>query len=162
MKFNRLHSSMISSKEVKIEGELLISWEYTPPKYKKTIRSLLPSLLIIAWIAFSFFFNKWTKHLGSAWTVLMMFLVGVAMKKFKSQKYQLTTRGVFVFDQNKKRWNKLGYWEEFIDYERSENRIKLRKRELFGEKNLYFNKNFENFFKVIETINENIFKHKTI
>ena len=162
MKFNRLQSSMISTKEMKIEGEFLIRWEYTPPKYKKIIHSLLPGLLIVVWAAFSFLFNKWTKHLGSVWTVLLMFFVGFTMKKFKTQKYQLTTRGVFVFDPNKKRWNKLGYWEEFIDYERSENRIKLRKRGLFGEKNLYFNENFKNFLKVLETINENIFKHKTI
>ncbi len=147
---------------MKIEGEILISWEYTPPKHKKMMQYLIPILLGIAWVASSFIFGKWAKYLKSGGMMLLMLLVGLAMKGFKAQKYQFTTRGVFVFDSGKKQWKRLGYWEEFIDYERGEGYIKLKKNGLFGVKSLYFNKDFGDFLKVLEIVNENIFKHRSI
>jgi len=147
---------------MKIEGEILINWEYTPPRNKKILHSLLPIILIGAWLAFSFFFGKWTKHLSSVWMMLLMLFIGFTMKGFKAQKYQLTTRGAYVFDPNKKDWKRLGYWDEFIDYERGDGYIKLKKERLFGGKYIYFNKESGDLFKIIEVVNENIFAHRNV
>lgn len=137
-----------------LEGDIILSWEYSPSKHRKTIYSLICIIVIgggIAWLM------KFGKLVSSICIWIVWGILAFLMRGFRSQKYALTTRGAYVFNPGHNEWKRLGYWSEFTDYERGEYYIKLIKKRWLG-KYIYFNRNSPDYLQIISIVNENIFK----
>jgi hypothetical protein len=140
-----------------IEGDTLFEWEYKPPKYKKVLSTVGPMIVIAAlWVLPQFW--QWAKSLRHVSMAASWILIAFVMKGFKGQTYRLTTRGVYALESSKKNWKRLGYWSEFIDYERTESYVKLKKKGWSGKACLYFADKPENMLKILNIINENILR----
>jgi len=156
-KFSELAKQKLDSST---EGEILFQWKYDPPKYKKVLGFLLPILAILAYFGISFLLGRGRKFFPPFYVIaIFFFLLQFAMKGAKAYEYALTKKGVYRLSSDKKRWEKLGYWEEFIDHVRSSTYIQLRKKGPFGNVSLHFNENSQEVYTILTIINENVFRY---
>ncbi|MCK4352855.1 hypothetical protein KAW65_05545 [candidate division WOR-3 bacterium] len=158
--FSQRYSKGAKKIENAPEGEILFKWEYEIPRGKKFMRSVSSVLLIGLFFAYNMLPDKWEKFTIPIFLLIFFVFIslGFLMRDFKYQEYALTSDGVYGLEFKKKKWQRLGYWKEFINYERIGNSIHLKKKGFFGGVRLHFNKSSENFFKTLTIVNENIFR----